>query len=730
LWFPSDRSKAAVLNMKSARQSPAPVLSKVEPLHNGSALSSIESVLNILKLIIAGSPLPEVLTIIAQLVESEGKGALCTIWLPDDDGSHLRCAAAPSLPGFSARVGPTFVGPKGASCGTAVYRGEPVYVQDILSDPLWDDYREPFAPFGIRSVWSRPLFAAEGKVLGTFAMLSRETRNPDMADLQLIEDASHIAGIAIERHTNEEALRLERDRLRLLLEITNSMTSKLDLPRLFEALSTDLLRVTRCDFCSLLLPDADSGELRMTILYNPEPRGYVSDGIIPIHGSMCGKAFWTGKTQYFNNVEEHRNDPETFGNKLGRRYFKVHMDEGLISGCDLPLIGRGGVVGVLAALKRSERAYSKDDVAFLEQVARQVAIAVENALEYEKAIKDRDKEAKQRRYLEEESRAEFGEIVGDSPTLKTALNLVSVVAPTDSSVLILGETGTGKELFARAIHHLSARREGAFVKLNCAAIPLGLLESELFGHEKGAFTGAIAQKIGRFELAHKGTLFLDEVGDIPLELQAKLLRVLQEQEFERLGSNRTHKVDVRLIAATHRDLTSMVKQAAFREDLYYRLRVFPIHIPALRERTGDIPELVRHFLALYSRRMNKSIDRIPSETMDALVRYGWPGNIRELQNFMERAVILSPHSVLRAPVGELEPFQAKRGAEVALSGLAEVERDHIVRALEASDWVVGGRNGAAARLGMKRTSLVYRMQRLGINRQQAESPRKRGASRG
>ena len=271
------------------------------------------------------------------------------------------------------------------------------------------------------------------------------------------------------------------------------------------------------------------------------------------------------------------------------------------------------------------------------------------------------------------------------------------------------------------------------MKLNCAAIPLGLLESELFGHEKGAFTGAIAQKTGRFELANKGTLFLDEVGDIPLELQAKLLRVLQEQEFERLGSNRTHKVDVRLIAATHRDLAGMVKQGAFREDLYYRLRVFPIHVPPLRDRTGDIPELVQHFLALYSRRMNKTIDQIPGETMDALVRYPWPGNIRELQNFIERAVILSTHSVLRAPVAELEPFHAKRGSDVALSGLAEVERDHIVRALEASDWVVGGRNGAAARLGMKRTSLVYRMQKLGISRQQAlrgESPRKGVAPRG
>jgi formate hydrogenlyase transcriptional activator len=252
--------------------------------------------------------------------------------------------------------------------------------------------------------------------------------------------------------------------------------------------------------------------------------------------------------------------------------------------------------------------------------------------------------------------------------------------------------------------------------LNCAAIPLGLLESELFGHEKGAFTGAIAQKIGRFELANKGTLFLDEVGDIPLELQAKLLRVLQEQEFERLGSNRTHKVDVRLIAATHRDLSSMVKQSMFREDLYYRLRVFPLHVPPLRQRTEDIPELVRHFTELFSRRMNKRIEHIPAETMDTLVRYRWPGNIRELQNFIERAVILSPHSVLRAPVAELEPFHAQDEREVVINGLAEVQRDHIVRALEASNWVIGGRNGAAERLGMKRTSLLYKMQRLGINR--------------
>ena len=685
---------------------------------------------NILRLISAGSPLPETLKVIARLVEFQGEGLFCTIWLPDEQGNYLHCAAAPSLPGFSARVGRMEVSPKGASCGTAVYRREPVYVTDILTDPRWDEYRHLMLPYGIRSVWSRPLFTSEGKVLGTFAILYRESRSPDTADLQLIENASHITGIAIERHMNEQALQRERDRLRLLLEITNSMTSKLDLRRLVEALSTDLLRVTRCDFCSLLLPDADSGELRMTILYNPEPRGYVCDGIIPIHGSLCGKAFWTGKTQHFNHVDEHRNDPETFGSSVGRPYYQRHIQEGLISGCDLPLIGRGGVVGVLAALKRSERAYSKDDVAFLEQVAGQVAIAVENALDYEKAIKDRDKETKQRLYLEEEIRSEFTEIVGESQTLKAALSLASVVAPTDSSVLILGETGTGKELVARAIHKLGTRSEKAFVKLNCAAIPLGLLESELFGHEKGAFTGAIAQKTGRFELADKGTLFLDEVGDIPLELQAKLLRVLQEQEFERLGSNRTHKVDVRLIAATHRDLPAMVKQGTFREDLYYRLKVFPIHVPALRQRTEDIPKLVLHFTTLHARRMNKRIEEIPSETMEALVRYPWPGNVRELQNFIERAVILSPQSTLRAPTSELESFQTPKQTSTPMNGLAEVEREHILRALEVSNWVIGGRNGAAERLGMKRTSLVYRMKKLLISRPALASQKRSVAGAG
>jgi formate hydrogenlyase transcriptional activator len=706
--------------MEKAVQSPAEAPSRGGREEGGSGLFSIESALKLQKLIFAGSPLSEVLTHIAQLVEAQAEGMSCTIWLPDEDGRELRCVVAPSLPGFSAEVGTMAVGPKGGSCGTAVYRKESVYATDIITDPIWENYRDRMLPFGIRSVWSRPLFTSEGKALGTFSINYRESRSPSDTDLQLIENASHITGIAIERHMNEQALQRERDRLRLLLEITNSVASKLDLRGLVEVLSKSLLSVTRSDFCALLLPDEDNEQLRITILHNPESRGAICDGArIPVRGAPCGKAFRTGKTQYFKNLEEIRNDPDSYGSDVGRRFIERTIAEGLISGCDLPLIGRGGVLGVLAAIKRSESAFSADEIHFLEQVAVQVAIAVENALDYEKAIKERDKEAKQRLYLEEEIRSEFTEIVGESPTLRAALSLASVVAPTDSSVLIHGETGTGKELVARAIHKLSSRSEKAFVKLNCAAIPLGLLESELFGHEKGAFTGAIAQKTGRFELADKSTLFLDEVGDIPLELQAKLLRVLQEQEFERLGSNRTHKVDVRLVAATHRDLAAMVKQGTFREDLYYRLKVFPIQVPALRQRTEDIPKLVWHFTAVYGRRMNKQIDQIPTETMDTLVRYRWPGNVRELQNFVERAVILSPHPTLRAPISELEPFSNHKESSAPMSGLAQVERDHILRALAATNWVIGGRNGAAAHLGMKRTSLVYRMKKLGISRRDA-----------
>jgi formate hydrogenlyase transcriptional activator len=314
----------------------------------------------------------------------------------------------------------------------------------------------------------------------------------------------------------------------------------------------------------------------------------------------------------------------------------------------------------------------------------------------------------------------FEQVVGNSPALESVFAQVELVAPTDSTVLIQGETGTGKELIARAIHNISSRCGRQFIRLNCAAIPFDLLESELFGHEKGAFTGAIAQKVGRFELADKGTLFLDEVGDIPLALQPKLLRVLQEQEFERLGSTRTHQVDVRLVAATNRDLVSMVKQKEFRTDLYYRLNVFPIGLPPLRARREDIPALVTHFVEIYSRRMGKQIDHIPQEAMAALSSHTWPGNIRELQNFIERSVILSVGSELRAPLAEI-----KRSVDTESMGaitLEEAERDHILKTLEYTRWVVAGPAGAAARLGMKRSTLYFRMQKLGISRSSTNPP--------
>jgi formate hydrogenlyase transcriptional activator len=373
-----------------------------------------------------------------------------------------------------------------------------------------------------------------------------------------------------------------------------------------------------------------------------------------------------------------------------------------------------------------EDAFTPEDIAFIGQVANQVAIAVENALAYREIATLRDQLTQEKVYLEDEIRSElnFEEIVGRSAALRKVLQEIETVAPTDSTVLIYGETGTGKELIARAIHNLGVRKQNAFVKLNCAAIPTGLLESELFGHEKGAFTGAVTQRIGRFELANHGTVFLDEVGEIPLELQPKLLRVLQEREFERLGSGRTLRSDARLIAATNRDLGAMVAEHRFRADLFYRLNVFPVQIPALRERQEDIPLLVRHFVQQFARRMNKVVDTIPAETMNVLVRYHWPGNIRELQNLVERAVILSTGPVLRVPLHDLQAQpapQVVRGIET----LEDAERRHILDALDATNWVISGPKGAASVLGLKRSTLQARMEKLGIRRARAAEPQRR-----
>jgi formate hydrogenlyase transcriptional activator len=400
--------------------------------------------------------------------------------------------------------------------------------------------------------------------------------------------------------------------------------------------------------------------------------------------------------------------------------------QGVQSLCHIPLISRNRTLGLLSLARLTPVPFSPRDLEFLTLVGNQVAIAVENALAYREIAELKDRLAQEKVYLEDEIRSElnFEEIVGRSPSLRSLLQQIETVAPTDSTVLIFGETGTGKELIARAIHNLSARGKSSFVKLNCAAIPTGLLESEMFGHEKGAFTGAVAQRIGRFELANRGTVFLDEIGEIPLELQPKLLRVLQEREFERLGSSRTLRTDARLIAATNRDLGAMVEEQKFRADLFYRLNVFPVHVPPLRERQDDIPLLVRHFVQQFARRMGKVVDTVPTETMNALVRYHWPGNIRELQNLVERAVILSTGPILKVPLNDLQALPAP-GVARKFETLGEAERRHILDALDASDWVISGPNGAAVSLGLKRSTLQARMEKLGIRRARAAAPSSR-----
>ena len=393
--------------------------------------------------------------------------------------------------------------------------------------------------------------------------------------------------------------------------------------------------------------------------------------------------------------------------------------EGVRSACCVPLLLRDRTLGALNVGSLQENAFTKADAEMLSEVAKQIALAVANSLAYQEIASLKDKLSKEKLYLEEEIQTgyNFEEIVGDSQALKRVLKEVQTVAATDSTVLILGETGSGKELVARALHNLSDRRERTFVKLNCAAIPTGLLESELFGHEKGAFTGAIATKIGRFELADRGTLFLDEVGEIPLELQVKLLRVLQEQEFERLGSTRTILVHVRIIAATNRDLAQLVEERGFRSDLYYRLNVFPITMPPLRDRAEDIPALTRHFAQKFAQRMKKRIETIPSEAMKALQNYSWPGNVRELENFIERAVILTQGPDLFVPIAELKRPPNNTTHSVTTT-LEQAEREHILKALRETGWVIGGAAGTAARLGMKRTTLQSKIQKLGIARPQ------------
>jgi formate hydrogenlyase transcriptional activator len=588
---------------------------------------------------------------------------------------------------------------------------QPLVIDDLAQESRFPQAILALRDYGLRSFCSLPLSTAH-RCLGTLAMgrAERGAYSPsEVAFAQLV--AAQVA-VAVDNalHSQEaqalqQQLAQERDRLRVLLEVTNSVIANLELRDVLRAVSATLRRVMHCDVAGVQLLEAEYQQLRLYALDFPDSQGFIQEKLlIPLEGSYPGKALQTGQP-----VVVDRSDPAEVGCLIA--------GEGLQSHCFLPLRSRQRGLGVLALGRRRAHAFTSDEVAFLTLVANQVAIAVENALAYGQIAALKDQLAQEKLYLEDEIRSErnFADIVGHSPALRRVLQQVETVAPTEATVLIWGETGTGKELIARAIHQLSPRQPQAFVQLNCAAIPAGLLESELFGHEKGAFTGALAQRIGRFELAHRGTVFLDEIGELPLEVQPKLLRVLQEREFERLGSSRTLRTDARLIAATNQDLAALVEAQKFRADLFYRVNVFPVHLPPLRDRPDDIPLLVRHFVQQFARRMHKIIETIPSDTMQGLMRYAWPGNIRELQNVIERVVILSPGPVLQVPLSE---FTARVTAAPSTphDTLEAAERKHIRAVLEETRWVLGGPHGAAVRLGMKRSTLQFRLRKLGLAR--------------
>jgi formate hydrogenlyase transcriptional activator len=524
-----------------------------------------------------------------------------------------------------------------------------------------------------------------------------------------------------------EELRRQNDRLQLLLNLTSRITSSLDLREVLRAIAANIREVIQADLVTVSLPDAASGKIRVFAMDFPHGKGLIKEDLLVAPSAATKKAMDTLKPVVL--------DSRDYDNCVSGAT-EIAAAEGLKAKCIIPLVNRDRVLGILCPSRTTETPFVPEDVDFLSRASGQIAIAIENALAYHEISELKDKLAQEKLYLEEEIRSDSGfeRIIGKSAPLKHILELVDTVAPSDSTVLLLGETGTGKELIARAIHDRGRRRDRTFVKLNCAAIPTGLLESELFGHEKGAFTGAITQKIGRLDLADQGTLFLDEVGDIPIEIQPKLLRALQEREFERLGSTHTRKVNVRLVAATNRNLEKMVADREFRSDLFYRLNVFPIRIPSLRERKEDIPLLVSYFVQKFAKQMQKQIESVPSAVMKGLTAWEWPGNIRELENFIERAVILTRGKALEVPLTELRKTETemavdavvnkKRAARKAFSsgpdinaGAEEYERkqrEEIIQALTACKGRVGGTDGAAIRLGISRTTLIYRMRRLGI----------------
>ncbi len=646
---------------------------------------------------------------------------IALVSLVDSDRQFFKSQSGLSEPLASERQTPLTK----SFCKHAVGSREPLVVVDARRDPLFAQIAEG-SDVGVVAYAGVPLITAEGFALGTFCIVDRqphEWTDEEIGILRVLA-TSAVSEIELQRVVGElraltenlqnlvesrtSELRASEERQRVLLEVNNAIVTCLDRESLFAATTAALKNVVPFDRAALHIYDPVKEVLRVFGVTGPVPL----PPIFPIGTELPRQQSRNGW------VLEHGVPLITFDMRDPPAFLEhaALLQGGLRSAVSVPMSVKGRIIGTLHVGSRECGAYRADDVSLLLGIAEQVGLAIENLLAYEEIAALKARLEEENVYLQEEVRAEaaFGDVVGESPAVLDVLASVRKVAKTDSTVLVMGETGTGKELIVRAIHDLSRRKDKLLVKVNCAALPAGVIESELFGHEKGAFTGALTRKAGRFELANHGTLFLDEVGDLPLELQAKLLRVLQEGEFERVGGTQTLKVDVRLIAATNRNLERAVSEDRFRADLYYRLNVFPIVIPPLRKRLQDVPRLARHFAMLYGSKMGKNVGALSADVLERLNAYSWPGNVRELQNVIERAVILSPLG--RFEIGDFVTAPAGGRPKQQAQSLEDVERQHIVSVLEETGWRVSGERGAATILGLKRTTLEARMKKLGISR--------------
>lgn len=654
-------------------------------------LRRYEALLEMADLVVHHHNLPELFVAMAQRLRQVTAAEAANFSLYDPIRNVMRLHL---WEGSDLIASPVEVSVEESPSGWAWQNQQPLVVADLTEDPRFPQVLRMLRERGLRSYCWLPLTTAQ-KRPGTLGLGSSHTNAYGEKDMRLLPRVAKLVAVAVESALTREALVREKERLHMLLEVNNTLVTNRDLQKLFPVISGFIRRMVHYDYASVAVYDESAHSLSLYPLDSPLTTGLAGmDTTLPVKDTPAGRALMERETKIFTR-EDLMGIQSSFVSQM--------LEHGIQSLCCIPLTTRKGELGTLNLASKEEKAFAPQDIGFLQQVAAQVAVALDNARAYREIAQLTEKLASEKLYLEEEIRTElnFEEIVGESAALKRILAQARTVAPSDATVLILGDTGTGKELIARAIHRMSSRKERVFVKLNCAAIPTGLLESELFGHEKGAFTGAISQKVGRLELADKGSLFLDEVG-----------------EFERLGSTRTIKVDIRMVAATNRDLARTVAEKEFRSDLYYRLNVFPIRMPSLSERKTDIPLLVRHFVQKFSRGMNKQIETIPSATMSALVNWEWPGNVRELENLMERSVILSEGPVLNAPLAEL------RGGREGLDSdgtLESLERQYIIRVLRDTSGIIAGPRGAAVRLGMKRTTLQSRILKMGISRQEYES---------